>query len=85
MANAAILDGVLEASKGALVKHGAELAVGGLASRFLRGRGAGDLAVQTPTFTAGATALVAGTALFVGGWAGWALNDFLRSLKGRRR
>lgn len=65
MANAAILDGVIENAKSAIVKR----SVGAVARRM------GDL---PPTFTTGATALIAGTTLVLGGVAGWKLNDLLR-------
>lgn len=80
-----VIDAVLSEGKAAaramVVRRGAELAQEHLP------RYAGRLAALDaagPTFSTGATAVIAATTLVAGGFAGWMLHDLLGS-KGRRR
>ena len=77
-----VVDGVIESAKGAIVRHGAGLAFEAAASRLRRVGDASLAPSGPPTFTTGATAVIAGTTLVLGGALGWKLNDWL---KGRKR
>lgn len=78
-----MMEAVLSEGKAAVralaVRRGAELAQEHL-PRVARGLAQAD--ASGPTFSTGATAVIAVTTLVAGGFAGWMLNDLL---KGRRR
>jgi hypothetical protein len=78
----AILGEAKAATRALMVRRGAELAQEHL-PRVARGLAQAD--ASGPTFSTGATAVIAATALAAGGVAGWMLKGFLDDLKGKRR
>jgi len=78
----AILGEGKAAVRALVVRRGAELAQEHL-PRVARGLAAADAA--GPTFSTGATAVIALTTAMAGGVAGWMLKGFLDDLKGKRR
>ena len=74
-----VLEGAIEAARGALVRRGAEK-IGEAVFEQVSTRMVG--ADIPATFSVGATAFIAATSAVVGGLAGWALHDLL---KGNRK
>ena len=74
-----VLEGALEAARGSIVRRGGQMIGDAVFERGVRMIAAD--AAAGPTFSTGATALIAITSAAVGGLAGWALHDIFSRKK----